>query len=65
MQDDLDFHNMDNEWVTGVMRDGQGWHYTTTRQGVLWASGWIRCEGEDVARAFAWDAGKRAVELAS
>lgn len=59
MEPDLDFRNMDNEWLVGVARDGMGFRYTATKQGVLWASGWIRCDSEDYARGAAWALGQR------
>lgn len=62
---DYDYWNMDNEWLVGVRPDGQGFAYAASRTGVLWASGWVRCDGEDAARAFAWDIGKLALERAS
>lgn len=57
---DMDQMNMDNEWLVGVLRDGQGYHYTATCTGVLWASGWVRCDDSEVARRFAWETGQRA-----
>jgi hypothetical protein len=58
--ENLDFRNMDNEWQTGTRQDGQGYHFTASKNGVLWAFGWLRCDSEEYAREAAWGFGRAA-----
>lgn len=63
--DDLIMQNVDNEWTVGAAPDGQGYRYTASHIGVLWASGWVRCSTEDDARGIALGVGRIAMECAS
>lgn len=54
--------NADNEWVVGAAREGAGWRYSASCNGVLWASGWLRCDTEDQVREFALSVGRQAIE---
>jgi hypothetical protein len=58
--EDLDYRNMDNEWQTGTRQDGDGYHFTASKNRVLWAFGWIRCDAEEYARSAAWTLGQQA-----
>lgn len=62
-ENDLLFQNADNEWIIGLALEGTGWRYTASRNGVLWASGWVRCNDEDAARRAAWSYGLQATVL--
>lgn len=61
----LAIENVDNEWSIGLIPDGRGFHFTAVKVGVLWASGWLRCEdGAAIAKDMALATGKLAEERA-
>lgn len=62
---DLLMMNMDNQWQTGVTLEGAGYRFAAVKNGMLWASGWVRCDSEEKARAMAWSTGRQLEEFAS
>ncbi len=47
-------------WQIAFISDGQGYHYTATHTGVLWASGWVRSTAQGRAYAYARDLAQKA-----
>lgn len=62
-ENDLLFHNADNEWSIGLAREGAGLHYSASRNGVLWASGWVRSSNDEDTARRVWSYGLQATVL--